>query len=186
MSKRQYLFVMLVTILSVSYQFHQSAAAADNDLPRTGWIKQFTVIEPKGPAPDVKFTNGVGEKITLADFRGRVLLLNFWATWCAPCIKEMPSLDKLQAKFSSDDFQVVAVNEDRGGANVAASFLQKLGTMNLSVFADDKMKLMRALNVRGLPTSFLLDRKGRIVGKLVGVAEWDTPEAEALITYYMK
>ena len=98
----------------------------------------------------------------------------------------MPGLDKLQAKFGSDDFQVVAVNEDRGGANVAASFLQKLGTLNLSVFADDKMKLMRALNVRGLPTSFLLDRKGRIVGKLVGVAEWDTPEAEALITYYMK
>ena len=80
----------------------------------------------------------------------------------------------------------MAVNEDRGGASAAASFLQKLGTLNLSVFADDKMKLMRALNVRGLPTSFLLDRKGRIVGKLVGVAEWDTPEAEALITYYMK
>ena len=186
MSKRQYLFVMLVTILSVSYQMVQSSAAADNGLPRTGWIKQFTVIDPKGPAPDVKFTNGVGEKITLADFHGRVLLVNFWATWCAPCIKEMPSLDKLQEKFGSDDFQVVAVNEDRGGAKVAGPFLKKLGTPNLDVFVGDKMKLMRALKVRGLPTSFLLDRKGRVVGKLVGIVEWDTPEAEALIAYYLK
>ena len=186
MSKRQYLFVTFIAILSASYLFVQSSAVAGKGLPRTGWIKQFTVIEQKGPAPDVKFTNGVGEKITLADFRGRVLLLNFWATWCAPCIKEMPSLDKLQEKFDSDDFQVVAVNEDRGGSKVAGPFLKKLGAPNLDIFVDDKMKLMRALKVRGLPTSFFLDRKGRVVGKLVGFVEWDTPEAEALIAYYLK
>ena len=186
MSKRQYLLFTLIVILSVGYLFVQSSAVAGKGLPRAGWIKQFTVIEQKEPAPDVKFTNGAGEKITLGDFHGRVLLVNFWATWCAPCIKEMPSLDKLQEKFGSDDFQVVAVNEDRGGAKVAEPFLKKLGAPNLDVFVDDKMKLMRALKVRGLPTSFLLDRKGRVVGTLVGIAEWDTPEAEALIAYYLK
>ena len=162
-----------------------NAVGADKGSTRNGWIKQFTVIEQAGPAPDVKFTNDAGEKITLADFKGRVLLVNFWATWCAPCIKEMPSLDRLQAKFGSDNFQVVAVNEDRGGAKIAGPFLQKIGALNLSLFVDDKMKLMRSLKVRGLPTSFLLNRNGSIVGKLVGVVEWDTPEAEALIVHYI-
>ena len=149
-------------------------------------MKQFTVNEEPGPAPDVKFTNGAGEKITLAGFKGRVVLVNFWATWCAPCVKEMPSLDKLQAKLGGDDFQVVAVNEDRGGAKIAGPFLKKLGTPNLAIFVDDKMQLMRALKVRGMPTSFLLNREGGVVGKLAGIAEWDTPEAVSLISYYTK
>ena len=98
----------------------------------------------------------------------------------------MPSLDKLQAKLGGDDFQVVAVNEDRGGAKIAGPFLKKLGTPNLAIFVDDKMKLMRALKVRGMPTSFLLNREGVVVGKLAGIAEWDTPEAVSLISYYTK
>ncbi len=185
MSKRLYLTVTLITILSVVNLFIPNAVGADKDSTRTGWIKQFTVIEQGGPAPDVKFTNSDGEKVTLADFQGRVLLVNFWATWCAPCVKEMPSLDRLQAKFGSADFQVVAVNEDRGGAKIAGPFLQKIGVFNLALFVDDKMKLMRSLKVRGLPTSFLVNREGRIVGKLAGFFEWDTPKAEALITHYI-
>ena len=184
LSKRRYLLVAFIAILSGIPLFVLNAAGSDKGPPRTGWMKQFTVNEEPGPAPDVKFTNGAGEKITLADFKGRVVLVNFWATWCAPCIKEMPSLDKLQAKLGGDDFQVVAVNEDRGGAKIAGPFLKKLGTPNIAIFVDDKMKLMRALKVRGMPTSFLLNREGRVVGKLAGIAEWDTPEAVALISYY--
>ena len=135
---------------------------------------------------DLTFLDVEKKELNLDDFRGSLILLNFWATWCAPCIKEMPSLDKLQVKLGGDDFQVVAVNEDRGGAKIAGPFLKKLGTPNLAIFVDDKMKLMRALKVRGMPTSFLLNREGVVVGKLAGIAEWDTPEAFSLISYYTK
>ena len=113
------------------------------------------------------------------------MLVNFWATWCAPCVREMPGLDKLQAKLGGPDFAVVAINEDRDGAKVAEPFLKKLNTPHLALYVDDKMKLMRALKVRGIPTSFLVDRTGNVVGKLEGVAEWDTPEVESLIQYYL-
>ena len=112
------------------------------------------------------------------------IIVDFWATWCAPCIREMPGLDKLEAKLGGPDFAVVAVNEDRGGAKFAKPFLEKLNTPNLGLYFDDNMKLMRAFGVRGMPTSFLLDRAGNVVGKLEGIAEWDTPEVEALIQYY--
>jgi hypothetical protein len=96
----------------------------------------------------------------------------------------MPGIDKLQAKLGGKDFTVVAVNEDRGGAARAQPFLEKLGTTHLALYLDNKMAMMRAFKVRGLPTSFLLDREGRIVGNLEGIAEWDTVEVEDLIRYY--
>lgn len=160
-------------------------ALADKGPPRTGWMEKFTVHPEAKPAPTDRLTDGAGRPVHLSDFKGRVVLVNFWATWCAPCIREMPGLDKLEAKLGGPNFTVVAVNEDRGGAKIAKPFLEKLRTPNLRLYVDDKMKLMRAFGVRGMPTSFLLDRAGNIVGKLEGIAEWDTPEVEALIRYYI-
>ena len=159
-------------------------ALADKGPPRTGWMEQFTVIDNPLPAPRVPLLNGAGSQVFLSDFKGKVVLVNFWATWCAPCVREMPGIDKLQAKLGGKDFTVVAVNEDRGGVARAKPFLEKLGTTNLAIYVDSKMAMMRAFKVRGLPSSFLLDREGRIVGKLEGIAEWDTPEVEDLIRYY--
>ena len=159
-------------------------AETDKGPPLGGWMEQFNVIEAPGPVPDVAFEDGAGRKITLRDFAGRVVLVNFWATWCAPCVREMPSLDRLQARLGGKDFTVVAVDEDRDGRVVGKPFLAKLGLRNLDFYLDHRMALSRALGVRGLPTSVLIDRNSRVVGRLDGLAEWDTPEAEALIRYF--
>lgn len=185
MSKRRYLFLVLIALLAVMPVLVLHTSETDKGPPRTGWMEQFTVIDDPLPAPAIALKNGEGSVVTLADFKGRVALINFWATWCAPCVREMPGLDKLQAKLGGEDFLVLAVNEDRGGASVAKPFLEKLGLKNLALYLDSKTALMRALKVRGLPTSFLMDREGRVVGKLEGIAEWDTPEVEALIQYYV-
>ncbi len=186
MSKGRYLFLAFVAVLAMFPVLVLQTALADKGPPRTGWMEQFTVIDNPLPAPRVPLLNGAGSQVFLSDFKGKVVLVNFWATWCAPCVREMPGIDKLQAKLGGKDFTVVAVNEDRGGVASAKPFLKKLGTTNLALYVDSKMAMMRAFKVRGLPTSFLLDREGRIVGKLEGIAEWDTPEVEGLIRYYTK
>ncbi|MGE4218440.1 MAG: TlpA family protein disulfide reductase [Alphaproteobacteria bacterium] len=151
------------------------------DPPGVQRAGQFTRIDPPLPAPDTVFLDASGNKRTLADFRGRAVLVNFWATWCAPCVEEMPSLDRLQAKRGGSDFTVLAISEDRGGVKVARPFLEKLGVTRLDLHFDDRMTFARAMGVSGLPTSILIDREGRIVARLLGTREWDSAESIALL-----
>jgi thiol-disulfide isomerase/thioredoxin len=175
-------FAALVTILVLVANYEK----IDDGPPLTGWLEQFNVIDPPRPVPATPFEDASGREVTLGSFEGRVLLVNFWATWCAPCVREMPSLDRLQAKFEGEDFIVLAVDEDRKGTAVAKPFLDKLGLENLALYVDRRMALARALGVKGLPTTVLVDRRSRIVGRMDGVAEWDAPEVEALIRYYLR
>jgi len=161
-----------------------SARAAEP--PRAGGMEQFTLNTPPLPVPETPFFDASGKARTLAEFKGRVVLVNFWATWCAPCVHEMPSLDRLQADLGGKDFTVLAINEDRSGAKVATPFLEKHGWKNLTVNVDKQMALSRAFGVRGMPSTFLIDRDSRIVGAFVGPAEWDAAEAKALIRHYLK
>ena len=101
-------------------------AGADEPPPVTGWMEQFSFKDPPRPAPQTPFLAGNGAEVKLGDFEGRVLLLNFWATWCAPCIRELPSLDRLQFELGGEGLLVLAVSQDRGGADVAGPFLKKL------------------------------------------------------------
>jgi len=151
-----------------------------------GWMAQFILNDPPPPAPETTFHAADGDKVTLASFKGKVILVNFWATWCAPCIREMPSLDRLQAMLDPDTFQIVAVNEDLSGPEKALPFLVKLGIKNYTSYFDSKMALARAFSLRGMPTSYLIDGKGKVIGSLSGIAEWDAPEAVALIRYYIE
>jgi thiol-disulfide isomerase/thioredoxin len=148
---------------------------------QAGGMEQFTLNNPPLPVPETRFLDAAGKDVALADFKGRVLLVNFWATWCAPCIQELPSLDRLQAEIGGKDFTVLTINEDRQGAAVAGPFLEKHGLKHLGTHADRQMALARALDLHGMPSTYLVDRKGRIVGSLVGPAEWDSPAAKALI-----
>lgn len=132
-------------------------------------------------APTTPFAHADGTTKTLADWRGKVIVLNFWATWCAPCIRELPSFDSLAAKLPSNQFAVLILSTDRGGAGKAPGFLKKLGIKNLAPYVDDKSKLARSLGLRGLPTTFILDADGQIRAKLAGPAEWDEPEFVAWI-----
>jgi thiol-disulfide isomerase/thioredoxin len=144
-------------------------------------LEKFSRPSELRPAPDVEFTTMDGEVKNLSDFRGRVVLVNTWATWCAPCIEEMPSLVGLQKAFGREEFLVLALNSDRGGARVVEPFLKEHGLESLAVYLDPRGNATRKLGVKGLPTSILLDAEGRELGRLLGTAKWDSAEAQSLI-----
>jgi thiol-disulfide isomerase/thioredoxin len=130
---------------------------------------------------EISFADAEGAAKSLSEWRGKVVLVNIWATWCVPCREEMPTLDKLQAALGGKDFQVVAVNIDRGGIDKPKSFLAETGAAHLTLYTDPSGKLFSALKAVGMPTTLLLDREGHEIGRLVGPADWGSPEALALI-----
>lgn len=136
--------------------------------------------------PELQFIDGDGRGLSLADFRGRVVLLNVWATWCVPCRQEMPTLDRLQAKLGSPNFQVVALSIDRAGVSVVKQFYQELGLTALGTYVDQSGKAAGSLATVGIPTTLLVDRDGQEIGRKVGPAEWDSPEVVALIHRHLE
>jgi thiol-disulfide isomerase/thioredoxin len=165
----------------------QTPAAAGQAPPLLGAFgDNFTLLAPPVPAPPETFAALDGTRVRLADFKGRVVLVNFWATWCPPCIREMPSLDRLQATLRDRGLAVLAVSIDRGGAKVIRPFAERLGLEHLGLYHDDKGALFKAFGVTGLPTTFLIDRRGQTVGAYPGPAEWDGPEARVLIEHYLR
>ena len=131
--------------------------------------------EPR-PVEDVHFVDVEGKTRSLADFQGKVVLLNLWATWCAPCRQEMPTLDRLQAKLGGNDFQVVALSLDQDGVPVVRDFYREIGIQHLQIFVDEQMQAIQSLGAFGLPVTLLMDREGREIGRKAGAAEWDSPE----------
>jgi thiol-disulfide isomerase/thioredoxin len=143
--------------------------------------ENFVIQEPPQPVPQVEFKDASGQSHSLAEFRGKVVLVNIWATWCIPCRKEMPTLDRLQAALGGPDFEVVTLSIDRGGPDVVKKFYAEIGVQHLALRIDSSAKAMQALAVAGLPTTLLIDRQGLEVGRLVGPSEWDAP---ATIAYF--
>jgi thiol-disulfide isomerase/thioredoxin len=152
--------------------------------PVAGEVRNFTPIDPPSPAPDITFRDGDGEETTLARFRGSVTLVNFWATWCVPCVKEMPSLDRLAARLGPEGLAVLPISQDRDPAVIRPFYAARRLTA-LGRWHDPGGALAQAFAVPGLPTTFLIDRDGRVVGLLLGPAEWDSPEAVALLRHYL-
>ncbi|WP_237174042.1 TlpA family protein disulfide reductase [Paracandidimonas lactea] len=130
--------------------------------------------------PAISFQNEAGKTISLADFRGRVVLLNIWATWCPPCREEMPSLDRLNAKRGGPEFEVVALSIDRDSALVKP-FYQEFGIQTLRGYFDPTSQVSNILRAPGVPTTLLIDQEGREIGRAMGPAAWDSPQVEALI-----
>ena len=153
--------------------------------PFKGALQSYKPAEPARPAPEIRFTDMAEKPLTLADFKGKVLLLNYWATWCAPCVEEMPSLERLQTRLGGAEFMVLAVSVDRQGLSIVEPFLQRIGLKQLPIYLDRSGASMRAFGVRGLPTTMIIDRDGNEAGRLEGMAHWDSPEAEALMRHYI-
>jgi thiol-disulfide isomerase/thioredoxin len=140
------------------------------------------VVRPKPiDLPQFTFAAGDGAETSLKDFAGKVVLLNIWATWCVPCREEMPALDKLEAKLGGQDFAVVAVNIDRGGSEKATAFLKQIGVTHLPLYTDPNGKLFATVKVVGMPTTLIIGRDGKEIGRLAGPADWSSPEALAVI-----
>lgn len=140
------------------------------------------VIRPKPvDIADITFADGDGGTKSLSDFRGKVVLLNIWATWCVPCREEMPAFDTLQTELGGAEFEVVAINIDKGGPEKARDFLQETGATNLALYTDPSGKIFVTLKAVGMPTTLLIDRDGKEIGRLVGPAEWASRDAKRLI-----
>ena len=161
------------------------ASVADVKTLLAGQVANFTLNDDTKPTTEVSFSNWAGEPRSFTDFADRVVLVNLWATWCAPCVREMPALARLEAKLGGKDFKVVAISIDRQGMPAVNRFYKKYEIESLEPFIDTKNAVSHALRVVGLPTTVLLDRKGKEIGRLVGGAEWDSPEAVALIRHFI-
>ena len=140
--------------------------------------------EPK-PLPSLAFQAMDGQETTLEAFKGKVVVLNLWATWCAPCREEMPSLDRLQAQFADRDVIVLALSVDRAGPERVQQFLDEIGVKQVHVYRDPKAAATRAVKVPGLPATILVDRQGREAGRVLGIAAWDGPAAVAAVEHLL-
>ncbi|MFG1412530.1 TlpA disulfide reductase family protein [Xanthobacter sp. VTT E-85241] len=150
-----------------------------------GEIAAFTLATEPRRLPPLSFADGTGTPKTLADFKGKTLLVNLWATWCVPCRKEMPALDRLEQTLGGANFQVVAINLDTRDAEKPKAFLKEIGISSLAFYADSGTKTFQALRAVGrgfgLPTTLLVDDQGCELGYLAGPAEWASEDAQHLI-----
>ena len=148
---------------------------------KLGGIENFIPARELLPATPISFLDGSGAKLNLESFRGKVVVLNLWATWCTPCVAEMPTLDHLQQQLQGLGVVVVALSIDRGGPDVVKGFFEENGIKHLGVYVDPTMRSQFELKVIGLPTTILIDREGRERGRLVGPAEWDDAKAADIV-----
>lgn len=160
-----------------------SAGALYRELAGTG--KQASArLDPKFAAsgstrlmPDLRFVDGAGARRSLADFRGRVVLLNLWATWCVPCRKEMPALDRLQKALGGPEFEVLALSLDQGGVAAVGRFFKEFNIRSLQPYVDQNGDALAMLGSMGIPLTMLIDRDGRELWRILGPKEWDHPAA---------
>jgi thiol-disulfide isomerase/thioredoxin len=142
---------------------------------------EISVFDQPRPLPEIIFTDADNRALSLTDFRGRVVLLNIWATWCVPCRKEMPSLDRLQARLGNGDFIVIPLSLDRQGVPAVKGFYREVGVEKLGIYVDPSSRASHDLGVPGVPTTLLIDREGREVARKMGEAAWDGLEMVGLI-----
>ena len=183
----------LVTVVAVMLWDHLSPPSSP---PETTAVREpvastvgldglFTAMGIRRPAepsvaPDFTLTTLEGQPARLREFRGKLVLLNFWATWCAPCLHEMPSMERLYQTFKQTDFVLLAVSMDRQGEEVARPFVENL-KLTFPVLLDSTLEVSRWYSVRGLPTTYLIDPDGLLIGAVIGARDWYRTEAKALI-----
>lgn len=187
MIKNVSIAVLVIAAGTAIWWFFDTKSSEKGAAPAlTGWMQNFMPTGPGKPPLALGVRAEDGRAVPLTEFAGKVVLVNFWATWCGPCIREMPSLVRLQKARGGPDFDVIALSQDLRGWPIVKPFLKKHDLQALSIFVDEKTAVSRAMAIKGLPTSILLDRDGRELGRLAGHAEWDSAEALALIDHYVK
>jgi thiol-disulfide isomerase/thioredoxin len=151
-----------------------------------GEVAALAVVQTPFHVPDLAFKDAQGRDKTLADWHGRTVLLNLWATWCVPCRREMPALDALQAKLGGPDFEVVAVNIDTRDPQKPLTFLKEVGVSHLAYYADQSARVFEDLKSAGkafgMPTTIIVDRAGCEIGNMAGPAEWASDDGVKLVS----
>jgi len=153
-----------------------------NAKPQGGFV--LSIHAAPRPVSELAFEDGAGRSRSLSQWRGKVVLLNVWATWCAPCREEMPALERLQRKLGGRDLEVLALSIDSAGAAPVKRFYEELGIRSLGVYVDRSMRATATLGALGVPTTLLIDREGREIGRRTGPAEWDSAEALRVFEHY--
>ena len=167
-------YVKLGVIVAIS-GIYATPAFADTQFPQE--LSKMALPSDGGSLPeDLAFVDENGNEVAFNSLKGQVVLINLWATWCVPCVKEMPDLDRLAVEMADKPFRVLALSQDRGGADAVKEFFDKNGIENLDIVLDPRGAIARQMGARGLPTSFVYDAKGDLRGKIEGIARWDAPE----------
>ncbi len=180
------LALIAVSAIATALYFYQRGNASKN--PLAGILnvaveigdQRFMRWHTPRDLPAITFQDEAGTTLSLADFRGKVVLLNIWATWCPPCREEMPSLDRLNDKRGGEHFEVVALSIDRDTALIKP-FYEEYGIQTLRGYFDPSAQSPNALRAPGVPTTLLIDQDGREIGRAMGPAAWDGAQVEALI-----
>lgn len=159
-------------------------AASATDLLQ-GEMKVFRLLPAPHPLPEVTFLDVTGSPVKLSDFRGKLVLLTLWATWCPYCAIEMPMLSDMQEELGRDKFMVLPISVDKEGPRLVKKHLEEK-SLNLPTYSDPKMALGRSLNAQGIPYSILIDQEGREIGRISGETNWKAPESAALIKAFIR
>jgi thiol-disulfide isomerase/thioredoxin len=159
----------------------QAADRSEVEALREGDMKKLVFAEAPEPLPEIEVVDGSGAPVSLADYRGRWVVLNFWATWCAPCRHEMPTLSNLQAHFEGAPVEVVTLATGRNSPQGIRRFFEEIGVENLPDYQDPRQEFARAMAVLGLPITVIVDPQGREIARLRGDAEWDSESAIAIL-----
>lgn len=180
---------VLVMIAVVSAPVGSAANEEINDLTFENLsrsIPGFRRIVNTPPVPETRFLNAENEAITLKSFSGKALLVNFWATWCTPCVREMPDLNKLAEEFSGEHFEVVAIASGQQVGKNPDVFLKEHDLSSLALYQDPHASLMTLFDMQTLPTTLIVDRQGRIRGGVVGAINWNSDAARAAIAHLIE
>ncbi len=173
-------FFLTATVFGV----HGHAAMADPP-PLTGEMSRFSFAETPQSFDQISLVNLQDNDVSLSQYRGKVVLVNVWATWCGPCVMEMPGLDHLSATLGGDDFVVLPVSIDRGGSHQANPFLNRMGVKSMTPLFDRSNSIGRFLSASRIPVTLIIGRDGNEIGRITGAADWDSEEARALLKYFI-
>jgi thiol-disulfide isomerase/thioredoxin len=152
----------------------------------SGSMEGFHLSKRKAPIRDFSFQNKAGHTLKISEFRGKLVILNIWATWCLPCRKEMPSLNNLQKIFANKKVVILAIAQDKAGIRLIEKFYSEMKITNLEIFLDSRGKSQRFAGVFVLPTTLIIDRNGFEIGRLIGGAAWDSKESIKLIKTFLE
>ena len=181
----KFFIFILIILTSLSFKSYNNK---DNDLISEflkNELEDFELSKEKKNISNLTFKDHKEKEISFSDFKGKILLVNFWATWCAPCIKEMPSLDRLETKINGD-FDVIAISVDRDGVEKVTDFFDENKISNLEKFFDIKNSLAKEMNLYGVPTTFFVNKEGDLIGYYQGDMEWDNDTVINFINYLIK
>ena len=177
---RKFVSALLYTaLLGLANTAHADMSEIEN--MRQGDMRKLIFHSEPWDGSDAAFLHENGSEITLANYEGSVVVLNFWATWCAPCRKEMPHLSALQDEMGGDDLQVVTVATGRNPRPAMERFFEEIEVSNLPLHTDERQSLARSLGVLGLPATIILDRDGRELGRMTGEADWSSLSATRIL-----